>query len=273
MIARRRALAVVGVAVFGLGLAGCADEAAAPGEAAEQRRETASQLAKAAEAQGICYGWRLDGSGGAPTSRGSSLGDAVPVDSDPGRCPRWMEVNATVRYVSESSEADDSAFVDVRTSADLRVGPTVATKLDRFGLEDKTFVDDPEFAISRAALALPLLAAENGAAPPAVPPATPAASAPRALPDAGSDFWRDRWGFIAVAIGLVALAALFAVVGVVLQRRQRAARSVGARSANKAGSAGTPPPAAPPSSPPPSEAPPAPPSSPPPSGAPPAPPK
>jgi hypothetical protein len=219
-----RRLALAGAAVVTLGLAACTT-GDSPTSVAEQRREVAAQLAKASAAQGVCYGWLLEaGYGGTPPVRGSNLGETVPVDSDPQRCPSWVEIRATVRYVSESSELEDSASFDVLTSSNLTVGPSIQTNLGRFGVDEQVFIDDPDWAIARAALALPLLTTEAGGADPAPTPSTPTTATPRALADPGSDFWRDRWVFVLVAIGLGLFAILFATVGIVSARRLRLRR-------------------------------------------------
>jgi hypothetical protein len=193
------------------------------------QRETAAELARATAAQGICYGWHLD-DGRAEVS-GSNLGATTPVDSDPGRCPRWVQVRASVLYQPESSDADDTAIVDVRTSGDVRVGPDVRASLNRFGLDENAFLDDPAWAVSRAALALPLLTAEAGAAEPAPTP-TAAPAAPRAIDPAGSDFWRDRLWFLVFAGGFFLAALLLVVLGLFgrrANRRRAAARPPAAR--------------------------------------------
>jgi hypothetical protein len=213
---------VLVVALAGLGLAGCSTDTSVPAPEAEQRRETAAQLARATAEQDICYGWRLDSAnGGSPVSRGSNLGDGIAVDSDPQRCPAWVEVRASVSYVPDSSESEDSATVGVQTSPGLSIGPTIEASLSRFGIDEQAFVDDPGWAVAHAALVLPLLTAEAGAAEPAATPTAPATAASRALPDPGNDFWRDRWVFVLVAAGLVLLAGLFVTIGVVAGRRQR----------------------------------------------------
>lgn len=208
----KRALAA-GACLLALGLAGCSGDTSVAAPDAEERQQIAAQLAKATQAQGVCYGWMLEG-GLDSVSRGSNLGDNVAVDTDPRRCPKWVEVRAWVTYPPESSESDDSATVQVETSPDLDVGPMIKTSLDRFGLNEAAFIDDPALAISRAALALPLLTAESGAAEPAPAPSAPASAAPTALDQAGNDFWRDRWIYLTVGAGLLSLAGLFVVIGI-----------------------------------------------------------
>jgi hypothetical protein len=99
----------------------------------------------------------------------------------------------------------------------------IETGLERFGLTEDAFVDDPGWAITRAAGVLPLLAVEAGLVEPATVP-TPAAASPSPLPDAGSDLLRDRWGWLLATVGLLLVAALFTTVGVVQGRRSREVR-------------------------------------------------
>ncbi|MEV6706165.1 hypothetical protein [Micromonospora wenchangensis] len=199
-----------------------------PGPAADERADTVPLLVQAAESQGICYGWRLERSSGAEVSVGSNLGDGVPVTGD-ARCPRWVEVRARIMYTSSSSESNDWATVTVSGSDDLDRADlwAVDAGLDRFGLDTDTFVDDPGWAICRAAVTLPLLVAEAGVAPPAATPSADPAAPAGALPDAGNDFWRDRWGWLLATAGLLLVAALLITVGFVQRGRQRAATPAG----------------------------------------------
>nr|WP_246158102.1 hypothetical protein [Micromonospora palomenae] len=71
---------------------------------------------------------------------------------------------------------------------------------------------------------LPLLAVEAGLVEPAATPAA-AGAAPSPLPAGGSDLWRDRWGYLLAAVGLLLVTALLVTVGLVQRRRQR--RGVG----------------------------------------------
>lgn len=212
-----------------------------PAPDAEMAGATSEQLAKATAAQGVCYGWRLE-SYGRETSVGSNLGAGVPVVSDPTRCARWVEVRADVTWTSSSSEAPDSAFVTIASSG---VPEPPAGALDRFGLDDGAFIDEPDWAVCQAALALPLLAAETGSVPPA--PATTAGAAAGPPPDAGSDFWRDRWGYVLGAAVLLALAALTIVIGWFERKHERTrtqARRKPAKKAPAAKAPGAPPPEA-----------------------------
>ncbi|WP_431874023.1 hypothetical protein [Micromonospora marina] len=192
-----------------------------PAPVADERSGTVPILRAAADSQGICYGWELldvyD-----EVSVGSNLGDGTSVIDAPG-CTRWIAVSANVRYTSSSSESEDSATIRIKGSDDIEFTDLAAieTRLGRFGLDEEAFVDDPGWAVTRAATILPLLAAERGLAEPAAAPTAgpPAAAAP--LPDAGNDFWRDRWIYVLSSVGLFLLAALFLAVGVRQRRRHR----------------------------------------------------
>ncbi|WP_405114880.1 hypothetical protein OG559_11035 [Micromonospora sp. NBC_01405] len=199
-----------------------------PAPAADERADTVPILAQAATSQGICYGWRLESYYGSVVSVGSNLGDGVAVVDNPA-CPRWVEVTAEVRYTSESSESSDSASLYVKGSTDMARADLYAVKngLQRFGLDDGAFVDDPGWAVCRAAVALPLLMAEAGMAEPAATPAAVPGAAVAPLPDVGSDFWRDRWGWLLATAGLLLVAALLFTVGFVRRSRQRAQAPAG----------------------------------------------
>ncbi|TWJ24786.1 hypothetical protein [Micromonospora endolithica] len=212
---------VVGISVTG----NDGDGTAVLPPTATQRTDTVPILRSAFESQGVCYGWRLTrGYGGDPISVGSNLGDGIPAAEDP-RCPRWVEVVGRVTYTLESSEADDRATVDVDGSADFPATDLILIErgLERFDLAPDAFVDDPGWAVTRAAVTLPLLVAERGRAEFA-PVATAAPAAPPApLADAGSDLWRDRRGWLIGAAVLLLITALLVTVGLVQRRRQRAA--------------------------------------------------
>lgn len=184
---------------------------AVPAPTETERRETVAVLDKSAEAQNVCYGWRLQ-DGSTVVSVGSNLGDNVAVDKDPGRCPRWVEVIADVTYTSENSELEDSVSVSVDGSESLSA-LEFDEGLKRLGLDSDAFLDEPGWAICRAAVSLPLLMAEAGHAKPApVATATPTRQPPP-LPDAGSDFARDRIGYLLGAFLLLALTALLVTIG------------------------------------------------------------
>ncbi|MFK3982715.1 hypothetical protein ACI2K4_20350 [Micromonospora sp. NPDC050397] len=192
-----------------------------PPPTASELADTVQLLGDAYRAQGICYGWRLDGGRTSRLSVGSNLGDGVEVEDDP-RCERWVKIAAVVTYTSESSESSDLASYEVTSSDDL-AGIDYETGLKRLDLPTDAFVDDPGWAVCRAAVFLPLLVAESGAAPAAPTKTVPPGSAqpvPAALPDSGGDFWRDRWAYLVGAGGLFLITALLLTVGWFERRHQ-----------------------------------------------------
>jgi hypothetical protein len=189
-----------------------------------ERRETVTVLQRSAEAQDFCYGWRLSDSAGDVVSVGSNLGDNVAVDTDPARCPRWVEVAADVTYTDASSELEDSATVRVNSSSESLGEYDLVDGLTQLGLGNDAFLDEPGWAICRAAVSLPLLMAEAGHAKPA-PVATVTPSAPSTpLADAGSDFARDRGGYVIAAFLLFVLTAVLVTIGWFQRRRELAVR-------------------------------------------------
>lgn len=234
IVAGLKGIAVVAVGLLASGtVAGCAidDSTAVPAPAATERADTVAVLAKATQTQGVCYGWRLADGVGNLISEGSNLGDKVPVQLDPVRCPRWVEVGAQVTYTAESSESEDSATFWVTTSTHLSER-SLTEGLTRLGLDEAAFIDDPGWAICRAAVFLPLLASEAGAAAPVPAVTDTSATAPKPLPDPGSDFWRDRWLYLLGAGALVLVTTLLVTIGWHDRRHQhRADSAVRARSA------------------------------------------
>ncbi|MEU5939111.1 hypothetical protein ABZ807_07950 [Micromonospora sp. NPDC047548] len=215
---------VIVLGVAGLSLAGCASDSdtTVPAPAADERAGTVPILQAAFTSHGICYGWRLRDSDESDDSRsmlsvGSNLGDGVDTGwSEDPRCSRWIVVDAAVSYEY------DLAFVNVEGPRDIDLADLRAMEnaLPRFGLGDDVFLDDPGWAVTRAATTLPLLAAEVGIAKPAAAPTAAPAAAPSPLPDAGNDIWRDRRGSLLTASAILLFAALFVIVGVVQRRRQ-----------------------------------------------------
>jgi hypothetical protein len=223
------AVAAVLVISIVIGFLFDSDDSTAPGPTATEVADTVAVLAKAAEAQDICYGWRLH-VGTTVVSVGSNLGDGLAVDEDPARCPRWANVIAQVVWTPESSELED--FATIRVVSTEKGVDLLADRLARFGLDEAAFIDEPGWATMRAAVVLPLLMAEADLAPPApVSTASPTA-APPPLPDAGSDLWRDRWGYFVAAAVLLLVAGLFVLAG--WRRRRSSIRMTRAALARQA---------------------------------------
>lgn len=223
------------VVVAGCIIAGVARDdgnADVPAPTAQERDDTLAILARSSASQGVCYGWELkDYFGyGDPVSVGSNLGDGVAVEDNPA-CPRWVQVSVRIYYPSESSDSEDNAYVNINGSSDFSSTELVRIEngLERLGVTEKVFIDDPGWAVTRAAVMLPLLAVEAGAVEPATTPA-PAATEPPRLPDAGNDLWRDRWGYLLAAAGLLLLTVLLVAIGL-WQRGRQLGREAGKRDA------------------------------------------
>ncbi|MEQ4305857.1 hypothetical protein ABNF97_31480 [Plantactinospora sp. B6F1] len=217
-------LAVVGAIVAAV-LSAADDSTRVPPPEPAERTDTVTLLQRAHTTQQICYGWRLRSGGTSyaadPVSVGSNLGDNIAVRSDPARCPRWVQVEATVWYTSASSESNDSASYLVTSSSDL-AHIDFERGLARLGVDPDRFVDDPGRAVCQAAVYLPLLVSEAGAGSAArAPSPTGVAAAP--LADSGNDFWRDRWGYLLGAAGILLLTVLFLAIGVFERRHQNPA--------------------------------------------------
>ncbi|HEX5598262.1 MAG TPA: hypothetical protein VFX61_19940 [Micromonosporaceae bacterium] len=209
---------MVPVGVFSLD----SDDTTVPAPETTQSADTVEILRKAAEAQGVCYGWQLHDSS-AMVSTGSNLGDGRSVTDEPTNCPRWVEVSANIVYTSAESEIDDYATFRVMGSAEVTGVTSIALEggLRRLGIDESAFVEDPGWAVTRAAVLLPLLMAEQGEAP-VVPASTDSPAAePSPLPAAGSDMWRDRSGYLLAGAAMLLLTALLAGIGGWQWQRER----------------------------------------------------
>ena len=173
--------------------------------------ELANQLAEATEAQGICYGWRINVSD--PTGveegveAGSNQGPGEPVVTGGPGCERYVELTGGISYVSEYSDSEDSAGWTVESNLP---NPPTAQDLADLGYEAGDLLgEDNDLAILNAAGALPALVADRGAAKP-VPFETERRAAGvggEPTGQQGSDFLRENGT-------LLALCALLLVIGV-----------------------------------------------------------
>ncbi|WP_050580967.1 hypothetical protein [Salinispora cortesiana] len=188
-----------------------------------ERNDTVALLRDAAEQQDICYGWELEQGYGDVVSAGSNLGAGISVVDHP-QCPRWLRVAVTVVYTPESSEAADYATVAVQGSSEFTDELfDLAAGISRFGLDEAAFLEEPGWAVTRAAVSLPLLVVERGVASPESMITSAPVAAPSPLPAAGSDLWRERSGWLIGAAGMLLIAVLLVVVGLVQWRRRRGA--------------------------------------------------
>ncbi|MEV6524143.1 hypothetical protein AB0M43_19515 [Longispora sp. NPDC051575] len=188
-----------------------------------------TELAKAHQAQGVCYGYELSFNT-LKKQVGSNLGVDKPV-RDPKACPKWVLLSVDVDWTSESSESEDSGYYSLTGSAGLSL-PT-RTELEQAGLTNTAIIDAPAEATAAAVLGLPLLMTTHGQA--AVPEGPASTESPEPLTRAGSDFLRENSGLLVAAVALLGAAlgiGLYGLFGYTLpERRRRAAES--ARMADK----------------------------------------
>ncbi|WP_018655715.1 hypothetical protein [Actinomadura flavalba] len=172
------------------------------------------RLAAAQRAQGVCYGWRVDpGTPGrsftaAPdgTETGSSLGPRTDPAQDKVRCARYAVVDARYSY---SSIDEEWTSVSLHVDNNLGLNPTSTTLLSRVGLTERDLLDDEAAGrLADVVGALPLLAAEEGKAPP-VP--LDAASTPRAG-DRISGSGHGRTVFIGLGAALILGGVIWIIV-------------------------------------------------------------
>jgi hypothetical protein len=185
-------------------LAAPAGAAARPLLDSADASELAAMLAEAQEEQGICYGWYVevqddDHYSASGVDQGSGPGGPLATfdRSAPG-CERYAVLVARIHYTSESSESDDSA----RLSVDTNLGPPVSNRgLERLGLTGGDLLGSgDDTSLINMVGALPLLAAESGAAPfvPYEPNTAPLMAGERPTGSPGSDWWRKFWPYVLV---------------------------------------------------------------------------
>lgn len=177
--------------------------------------ELVALLADATEAQGICYGWLVEvndeGGGSSGSDFGSNRGLRTRVDD----CDRFIVFRAYLIYTSSSSESEDSVLISI--DSNVANAPDEAD-LRRAGVHpDGLLGNNDDLALIKGVSALPLLAAEAGAAKP-----IPLAPNDAALPEGdgptgshGSDWLRANGAWLWLAGALVGLAVLWAVAALV----------------------------------------------------------
>lgn len=212
----KRLALVVAAAGLGLGAGLAAPARAAALVEPDDAEELAVLLAEALEEQDICYGWYVvvsddAGSGYGGVDMGSSLGPAKRATEAP--CTQYIEFEADLHYTSSSSESPDSARFRVHSNM---AGAPSELHLRRVGINGSRLLgDNDDQAIADAVLALPLLAAELGLAPPialepyqtALPPEDGATGTP------GSDFLRNNAALLSLAVIVLLSGGLWAVYG------------------------------------------------------------
>lgn len=132
--------------------------------------ELVAELASTYQEQGnaVCYGWSLeiqdDGGAGGGVTTASNLGNGVPANT----CPQYLQFNAYIHWTSEFSESYDSASWNLQSNvAGLDLDEAKETLEEYAGVSNGALEgDNYEAVVEQAALTLPLLAVEAGAAPP-----------------------------------------------------------------------------------------------------------
>lgn len=166
--------------------------------------ELAQTLAEATAEQRVCYGWQVtvddqSGGGSGGLESGSSAGPGAPLDRR--SCPRWVVLEGSVVYTSESSESEDDAGLAI--ASNLPRPPTVG-QLEELGYGAGSLLgESDDQAIIDMTGALPLLVAETGAAPyiPFEPPAQPIPASDRPDAGPGSDWLRNYWWVLPLGLG------------------------------------------------------------------------
>lgn len=195
---------------------------------AADRVELAQSLADATEETGVCFGYDLSlsdfGGSGSGDEVLSSAGPGVSaVDAaarDPALCPKGtLELSARITYTSSSSESEDYATYNLRSTLDgLQSFEAERQLTDLTGISEKGLLgDDDDLVLRNATAALPLLV---GGSPPAA--AATGSTAPNGdglTGSPGSDWMRAHGLGVLVAIGLLLL-ALALVFGGLTGRRQ-----------------------------------------------------
>ncbi len=219
----RRAGAVVGLVAAALALVLAPSARAAPIIDPPDAAELAQTLAEATAEQRVCYGWQVtvddqSGGGSSGVEVGSSAGPGVPLDRR--SCARWVALEGSVVYTSESSESEDSA--ELAIASNLPRPPSVAQLEDLGYGADSLLSDDDDRAIIDMAGALPLVVAESGEAPyiPFEPPAQPIPASDRPDAGPGNDWLRNYWG----VFPLGAVGVMVVVYALVRARSARRAR-------------------------------------------------
>lgn len=180
------------------------------------RQQLAAELAEATEVQSVCYGYELsvldgddDGIDWSGMWAVSNLGENVSLSST-AECARRVELHVAIEYTSEWSENEDNASWEIQSTL---AGVSTA-QLKRLALNPDDLLDDgkSETTLLNAVLALPVLVADAGLAPPVVQDPSDLPSAPadaQATGRPGSDWWRENGATFWVLVGLVLLAALW----------------------------------------------------------------
>jgi hypothetical protein len=189
-----------------LALALAAPAASAGILAPEDATEAANALADAQEEQDVCYGWLISNDFDSSPDIGSSTGGPGVV-VDLAVCPRYVMLTGSIHYACGSCEDSDAGRVGIETNL---VPPPATKDLENLGLNaDDLTGDNDDVTLMNMIEALPLLAAQSGAAPALVaetPTAVPATDVATNKP--GSDFMREAWLKLLIFIALLSAGPL-----------------------------------------------------------------
>jgi hypothetical protein len=165
--------------------------------------ELAQSMADATDEQGVCYGWEITvddqgGYGGGGLEAGSNQGPSRPLDRL--QCERYVVLQGTVTYVSESCECEDGAYISINSNL---AKPPTTKELDQLGLGSGDLLgDEDDTAIINMVEALPFAVAEHGEAPYLQFETSSAPPEQRGQPTnrPGSDSLRERWPLLVLAL-------------------------------------------------------------------------
>ncbi|MGH3439615.1 MAG: hypothetical protein ACRDRN_24570 [Sciscionella sp.] len=215
--ARAAGIAAVGVAIASL-IAGCGSDGglAQPMPTRHDEQALRDYLAKAADAQGICYGWQLRFDN-RYSSTGTGTSSSPPQGSAP--CTRSVTLSVSVTWTSSSSESADSASVRLHSTPNLAGKLPATAALSNAGINAAGFVDDPGGELDRSLRSLPLLLSESAGVATVPQQSTPSSVDPPA--QVGSDRWRAHGTLVILGGIALLIAVLVAIGGTVALRRRR----------------------------------------------------
>ncbi len=197
----------------------------------QDARALSQALSEAEREYGVCFGWKLTDGGEdaepyresvtesatdppASYDQGSSRGPDTPAST----CPRWVEVQVTVAYTSESGESWSGVGLRVEGSQNFSSSDLPGEEdFAELGMTAEQFIDAPVQTTGHAALALPLLLVQNGALE--APASDRAAGEPaRPLPPAEGG-GTSAWVWFGILTALTLVAAGLGITGTARRRK------------------------------------------------------
>lgn len=174
-----------------------------------EENQLVKRLKAAYDAQGVCYGWRIN-----DTETGSHLGAPSTFSTDP-PCQKFVEL--VVDYTYNSADEEFTAVTyDINSSL---ANPPTKADLTALGIGADELLDEPNVYVTDAIAALPMLVAQKGEAP-----AVPAAKS-EGDNLAGQSLERPiewRWLWVVLAIGLLGGGLIWLILGIVRAARKPA---------------------------------------------------